>query len=88
VTILLADDNSSVLARVSRCLKKRNNYKGVAAISDGAVVVREYLRLRPDIVLLDISMGEFSGVEIAVSCEIEGAVPRSSFSPCTKTLIL
>jgi DNA-binding NarL/FixJ family response regulator len=64
-TILVADDNSAVLEHVSKMLEKEKNYKVVAALSDGAAVQSEYLRLRPDIVILDISLGELSGIDIA-----------------------
>jgi DNA-binding NarL/FixJ family response regulator len=46
-------------------LEKEKNYTVVAAISDGAVVTREYLRLRPDVIILDISLGQMSGIDIA-----------------------
>jgi DNA-binding NarL/FixJ family response regulator len=46
-------------------LEKKKDYKVVAAISDGAVVVREWLRLKSDVIILDISMGEISGIDIA-----------------------
>ena len=65
MTILLADDNAAVLAHVGKLLSKQNNYKVVAAITDGASVVREYLRLRPDAIVLDISMGKVSGIDVA-----------------------
>jgi DNA-binding NarL/FixJ family response regulator len=64
-TILLGDDNSSVLDHVGKMLEKEKSYTVVAAISDGRVVVREYLRLRPDVIILDISMGDVSGIDIA-----------------------
>lgn len=64
-TILLSDDNSSVLDHLGKMLEKEKSYKVVGAISDGRVVVREYLQLRPDVVILDISMGEVSGIDIA-----------------------
>jgi DNA-binding NarL/FixJ family response regulator len=79
VTILLADDNSSVLAHVSQTLEKKKNYTVVAAISDGAVVVREYPRLRPDIVVLDISMGELSGINIARQLRDSGCSAKIIF---------
>lgn len=63
--VLLADDNSAVLGHLSTMLEKEKNYQVVAVISDGALVVREYLRLRPDVILLDISLGGLSGIEIA-----------------------
>jgi DNA-binding NarL/FixJ family response regulator len=65
ITVFLADDNSAVLDHVREMLEKDGNYKVVVAISDGAIVVREYLRLRPDLILLDISMGATSGIDIA-----------------------
>jgi DNA-binding NarL/FixJ family response regulator len=64
-TILLGDDNSVVLDHVGKMLEEEKCYRVVAAISDGRAVVREYFRLRPDVVILDISMGEVSGIDIA-----------------------
>jgi DNA-binding NarL/FixJ family response regulator len=64
-TLLLADDNSGVLTHVSKMLEKEKDYKVIAAISDGATVVRNSLRLKPDVIILDISMGETSGIDIA-----------------------
>jgi DNA-binding NarL/FixJ family response regulator len=64
-TILLADDNSGILGHVGKMLEKEKNYKVVAAISDGATVVPESLHLKPDVIILDISMGEISGIDIA-----------------------
>jgi two-component system response regulator DegU len=64
-SILLSDDNSAVLDQVGKILQRERQYTVVAAISDGRTVVREYLRLTPDIVILDISMGKVSGIDIA-----------------------
>lgn len=64
-TILLADDNSSVLGHVGKMLEKDKRYQVVGAISDGASIVRQSLHLRPDIIILDISMGEMSGIDVA-----------------------
>jgi DNA-binding NarL/FixJ family response regulator len=64
-TILLSDDNSAVLDHVAKMLEKEKSYQVVGAISDGRDVVREYLRLRPDVVILDISMGDVSGIDVA-----------------------
>lgn len=65
VTILLADDNAAILAQVGKMLSRQKNYKVVAAIIDGTTVVRESSRLRPDVIVLDISMGEVSGIDVA-----------------------
>jgi DNA-binding NarL/FixJ family response regulator len=64
-TVLLSDDNSAVLEHVGRMLDKDKRYKIVGAISDARIVVRECLRIRPDVIILDISMGDLSGIDIA-----------------------
>ena len=61
--ILLADDNSAVLDQVTRVLEK--DYDIVATVEDGRAVVSECLRLKPDVVGLDISMGDVSGIDLA-----------------------
>ncbi len=63
VRILLADDNSAVLDQISRVLSK--DYEIVAALKEGQKVVKECLRLKPDVVILDISMGDISGIDLA-----------------------
>ncbi len=78
-TIILADDNSAVLAHVSKMLEKEKDYKVVAAISDGAAVVRECLRLKSDVIILDISIGGVSGVDIARQLRDSGCNARIIF---------
>lgn len=63
VSILLADDNSAVRSHVTRALRKA--YDIVAAVKDGESVLKEYPRLRPDVIVLDISMGDLSGIDVA-----------------------
>lgn len=64
-TILLADDNSAILDYVARMLEKEAAYDIVAAISDGSTVPHEYARLKPEIIIMDISLGDLSGIDIA-----------------------
>lgn len=78
-TILLADDNSAVLDYVRKMLEKEQNYEVVAALSEGEFVTREYLRLRPDLILLDISMGEFNGIDIARQLRDSGCSAKIVF---------
>lgn len=63
IRILLADDNAAVLTLVAKVLEK--DYDVVAAIKDGGLVVEDCLRLKPDVAVLDISMGEINGIELA-----------------------
>jgi DNA-binding NarL/FixJ family response regulator len=60
-------------------LEKAEKYKVVAAISDAVVVVREYHRLRPDLILLDISMGATSGIDIARQLRDSGCSAKIIF---------
>ncbi|MGB8987410.1 MAG: response regulator transcription factor [Candidatus Sulfotelmatobacter sp.] len=79
ITILLSDDNFAVLDHLGKLLEKEKSYKIVGAISDGTAVVREYLRLRPDIIILDISMGEVSGIDLARDLRDSGCLAKIIF---------
>jgi DNA-binding NarL/FixJ family response regulator len=62
-TILLADDNPSMLEIVAELLG--NKYTVVAALSNGACVLDQIDALRPDLAILDVSLGDMSGFEVA-----------------------
>jgi DNA-binding NarL/FixJ family response regulator len=64
-TILLADDNSAIIDHVSSLLAADDEYEVVGALSNGAAVLPEYERLRPDVIVLDISMELVSGIDVA-----------------------
>jgi DNA-binding NarL/FixJ family response regulator len=64
-TIILVDDNCAVLDHVSKMLGRQKDYKVIAAISDGKLIVAECLRLRSDVIVLDISMSELNGILVA-----------------------
>jgi len=78
-SILLADDNCSVLAHVSKMLQKQKKYKVVAAVSNGATVVSECLQLKPTVIILDISMGEQSGIDVARELRDSGCTAKIIF---------
>jgi len=62
-SILLADDNSAVLNYIRKTLEK--DYEIVGALHDGESLLHEWTRLRPNVIVLDISMGEANGIEVA-----------------------
>ena len=76
-SILLADDNLAVLHYVSRMLEK--DYQVVGALHDGESVLRDWRRLRPDLIVLDVSMGEPNGIEVARSLRDSGCDSRIIF---------
>lgn len=62
-SILLADDNLAVLNYVSKMLGR--DYQVVGALHDGESVLHDWSRLQPDLIVLDISMGDSNGIEVA-----------------------
>jgi DNA-binding NarL/FixJ family response regulator len=64
IRVLLADDNNEIVDYVSEILLD-SQYDVVGAITNGQDVVREAEKGRPDVLILDISMGEVSGIELA-----------------------
>jgi DNA-binding NarL/FixJ family response regulator len=63
VRILLIDDNTEILDHISNMLQPE--YDVIGKVADGNLVYSEVASLRPDIIILDISMGNHSGIEIA-----------------------
>lgn len=64
ICILLADDNGQMLQYVSEFLSA-NGCDVVAMVSDGRAAVDAAMRLRPDVVVLDISMPHLNGIQAA-----------------------
>jgi len=62
VTVLLADDHAVVRDGL-RALLETGDLQVVAVAGNGREAVAEALRLRPDIVIMDIAMPELDGVE-------------------------
>lgn len=62
-TILLADDESAMLERVRRLLQ--SEFRIVGAAPDGEALLAAAERLKPDVILADISMPILNGFEAA-----------------------
>lgn len=61
--ILMADDHSLVLAGLRRLVEEEGDVVGT--VQDGRALVEEAQKLRPDIILLDISMPLLNGLDAA-----------------------
>ena len=61
--ILLADDHALVLAGFRKLLEPE--FEIVAAVEDGRALVEAAAELRPDVILLDISMPLLNGIDAA-----------------------
>jgi two-component system, NarL family, response regulator NreC len=63
--ILIVDDNEMVRRGVSELLSSRPAWQVCGHAGDGKEAVRKAKELRPDIVLLDISMPGANGLDVA-----------------------
>ena len=61
--VLLVDDNHALLQSLAGMLQ--HTYRILGALSNGAAVIEQAAALVPDLIILDISLGDISGFEIA-----------------------
>lgn len=63
INILIVDDHQLILNGISDILRPIKNYKIVGRASNGQQAVEEALRLKPDIIFMDISMPIMNGLD-------------------------
>jgi len=61
--VVVADDNSEMLSMVVSVLGGQCDIVG--KVTDGAQAIETTLRLQPDVLILDVSMPRFNGMEVA-----------------------
>jgi len=71
---LIVDDSTGFL-RSARSLLEREGIAVVGVASTGEEALRQTEELRPDVVLLDIDLGEESGFDLARRLEREASFP-------------
>jgi chemotaxis response regulator CheB len=64
-TILLADDNDAIRTALRVPVAKEENLRVCGEAVDGLDVIEKTKKLRPDLVLLDVSMPKLNGVAAA-----------------------
>ena len=64
-TVLIADDHPIVLNGIQGALEGRSDLEVVGAVMDGVAAVEQVEALKPNLLLLDVSMPGMSGVEVA-----------------------
>lgn len=74
--VLLVDDNTAILEQIRRTLEAQ--YDIVAAVSSPAAAI-ETLSLAPEIIVLDIAMGQESGIDLARRIVELDPLPRIVF---------
>ncbi|HEY3083650.1 MAG TPA: response regulator transcription factor [Chloroflexota bacterium] len=74
IRVLLADDHTLVREGIRLCLEAMGDMQVVGEAADGREAVARALELRPDVVLMDVSMPGLSGLEATL--EIKRARPE------------
>jgi len=78
-TVLLADDNSAILVHVRAMLEHEPDFQVLATIEDGPAVLPQCAALHPDVLVLDISMGDVSGIDLAARLRDSGCISKIVF---------
>ncbi len=72
--ILIADDHSMVIDGLRSLLEPE--YEVVGAVNDGRAVLPEVQKLKPDVVIIDISMPLLNGLDCTRQLREAGCTPR------------
>lgn len=75
--VLLADDHPDVLEKVTHLLEQE--YEIVGKVSDGDSLVSSYSRLKPDVLVIDITMPILDGIQAAKKLKQEGCESKIVF---------
>ena len=77
VRVLLVDDNEAMLNRVAAVLTP--GCQVVGAVKDGPSAIRAVDTLRPEVIVLDISMPGMTGLEVASRLRASGSTAALVF---------
>ena len=77
VKVLLADDHLIVLEGLKNLLEAEYDVVGIA--EDGHVLIKEAVRLKPDVIIADISMPSLNGIDAIRLIRKEGLNPKVIF---------
>jgi DNA-binding NarL/FixJ family response regulator len=69
-TIVVADDNDSILEHVVAMLE--GDFRVLGTVRSAPTAIDEIERLRPDVAILDVSLGEESGIDVAKELRARG----------------
>ena len=84
VRLLLADDNPEILETLTDMLQPP--YVVAGALPDGASVLQQVPALKPDLLILDISLGDMTGFEVARRLKQNGSATKLIFLTVHETI--
>jgi DNA-binding NarL/FixJ family response regulator len=76
IRVLVADDHMIVRTGIRHVLESETDFVVVGEAGNGAEAIALAAELRPDVVVLDISMPDQSGLEVAARLQSSPAAPR------------
>jgi len=76
ITILLAENHVVVRESIRQLLEREANFKVIGEAGDGDEAVRMAHELKPDVIIMDISMPELNGIE--ATKQIKARQPSST----------
>ena len=73
--ILIVDDEKAVRSALARLLSTRGEWKVVGEAADGAEAIGKARDLKPDVVIMDLTLPQLSG--LAATPQIKKAIPTA-----------
>jgi CheY-like chemotaxis protein len=67
--ILIVDDNAAVRKAIAKLLLRSEGWEACGEAATGAEAIEKTRQLQPDLVLLDITLPDLSGFEVATALE-------------------
>jgi DNA-binding NarL/FixJ family response regulator len=74
-TVLLADDHTIVIEGLVRLLRE-HDFDVVGTVGNGDLLIEEARRLRPDVIVTDLSMPGLSGLDVLARLKAEGITSK------------
>jgi len=77
IHVLIADDHDLVRSGLKAALRSSPDFSVIGEARDGEEAVREAIRLKPELVVMDVRMPKLNGIE---ACrEIRAALPGTTY---------